>query len=181
VRGVLTSDLLMKNIYVYVAEEGYAARVQDTRSYDAIRSKKFVLFCDSYVNRYVFPVKTSCQDGHFHLCQTTITQGVTSTNTGEEIGTSQKTIRSSWQGMKLTNKIINVSWSRTSIIWKERLMLVQTRSSAHTAPSLRTLPSLLLCSDRIALSAPARLSKTLTYSQAQVLAGIVRLKRVLLV
>jgi len=37
VRGVLTSDLLMKNIYCYVAKEGYAARVQDTRSYDAIR------------------------------------------------------------------------------------------------------------------------------------------------
>jgi hypothetical protein len=37
VHGVLTSDLLMKNIYCYVAKEGYAARVQDTRSYDAIR------------------------------------------------------------------------------------------------------------------------------------------------
>lgn len=37
VHGVLTSDLLMKNIYCYIAKEGYAARVQDTRSYDAIR------------------------------------------------------------------------------------------------------------------------------------------------
>ena len=37
VHGVLTSDLLMKNIYCYVAKEGYAARVQDTRSYDAVR------------------------------------------------------------------------------------------------------------------------------------------------
>jgi translation initiation factor eIF-2B subunit epsilon len=37
VHGVLTSDLLMKNIYCYVAKDGYAARVQDTRSYDAIR------------------------------------------------------------------------------------------------------------------------------------------------
>lgn len=27
----------MKNIYCYIAKEGYAARVQDTRSYDAIR------------------------------------------------------------------------------------------------------------------------------------------------
>lgn len=35
--GVLTSDLLMKNIHCYIAKEGYAARVQDTRSYDAIR------------------------------------------------------------------------------------------------------------------------------------------------
>lgn len=38
VRGVLTSDLLMKNIHLYVAKDGYAARVQDTRSYDSIRS-----------------------------------------------------------------------------------------------------------------------------------------------
>jgi translation initiation factor eIF-2B subunit epsilon len=37
VHGVLTSDLLMKNIHCYIAKEGYAARVQDTRSYDAIR------------------------------------------------------------------------------------------------------------------------------------------------
>ncbi|KAI0035700.1 nucleotide-diphospho-sugar transferase [Vararia minispora EC-137] len=36
VHGVLTSDLLMKNIHCYVAREGYAARVQDTRSYDAV-------------------------------------------------------------------------------------------------------------------------------------------------
>ena len=36
VHGILTSDLLMKSIYCYVAKEGYAARVQDTRSYDAI-------------------------------------------------------------------------------------------------------------------------------------------------
>lgn len=27
----------MKNIHCYIAKEGYAARVQDTRSYDAIR------------------------------------------------------------------------------------------------------------------------------------------------
>lgn len=37
VYGVLTSDLLMKNIYCYVLKEGYAARVADTRSYDAVR------------------------------------------------------------------------------------------------------------------------------------------------
>ena len=48
VHGVLTSDLLMKNIYCYIAKEGYAARVQDTRSYDAIR---FVLtkFCNQLI------------------------------------------------------------------------------------------------------------------------------------
>lgn len=27
----------MKNIYCYVAKEGYAARVADTRSYDSVR------------------------------------------------------------------------------------------------------------------------------------------------
>ena len=37
VHGVLTSDLLQKNIHCYVAKEGYAARVRDTRSYDSIR------------------------------------------------------------------------------------------------------------------------------------------------
>lgn len=37
VHGVLTSDLLMKNIHCYVAKEGYAARVKDTRSYDSVR------------------------------------------------------------------------------------------------------------------------------------------------
>ena len=37
VHGVLTSDLLMKNIHCYVVQEGYAARVADTRSYDAVR------------------------------------------------------------------------------------------------------------------------------------------------
>ena len=37
VYGVLTSDLLMKNVYCYVAKDGYAARVADTRSYDAVR------------------------------------------------------------------------------------------------------------------------------------------------
>jgi translation initiation factor eIF-2B subunit epsilon len=37
VHGVLTSDLLMKNIHCFVLKDGYAARVKDTRSYDAIR------------------------------------------------------------------------------------------------------------------------------------------------
>ncbi|EJD53073.1 nucleotide-diphospho-sugar transferase [Auricularia subglabra TFB-10046 SS5] len=36
VRGVLTSDLLMKNIYCHVAREGYAARVKDTKTYAAV-------------------------------------------------------------------------------------------------------------------------------------------------
>jgi translation initiation factor eIF-2B subunit epsilon len=37
VHGVLTSDLLDKTIHCYVLQEGYAARVRDTRSYDSIR------------------------------------------------------------------------------------------------------------------------------------------------
>ncbi|KAH9180602.1 nucleotide-diphospho-sugar transferase [Lactarius sanguifluus] len=48
VHGVLTSDLLMKNIYCYVAKEGYAARVQDTRSYDAISK--------DILSRWTFPL-----------------------------------------------------------------------------------------------------------------------------
>ncbi|KAI0709378.1 nucleotide-diphospho-sugar transferase [Earliella scabrosa] len=36
VHGVLTSDLLMKKVHCYVAKDGYAARVADTRSYDAV-------------------------------------------------------------------------------------------------------------------------------------------------
>ncbi|EGN95405.1 hypothetical protein SERLA73DRAFT_186375 [Serpula lacrymans var. lacrymans S7.3] len=36
VHGVLTSDLLMKNIYCYIAKEGYAARVKDTKSYASV-------------------------------------------------------------------------------------------------------------------------------------------------
>ncbi|KAJ3516892.1 hypothetical protein NLJ89_g845 [Agrocybe chaxingu] len=48
VHGVLTSDLLMKNIYCYVAEEGYAARVQDTRSYESISK--------DILSRWTFPL-----------------------------------------------------------------------------------------------------------------------------
>ncbi|KAH8117331.1 nucleotide-diphospho-sugar transferase [Phellopilus nigrolimitatus] len=36
VHGVLTSDLLMKNIYCHVVTDGYAARVKDTKSYASI-------------------------------------------------------------------------------------------------------------------------------------------------
>ncbi|KAF8969966.1 nucleotide-diphospho-sugar transferase [Flammula alnicola] len=48
VHGILTSDILMKNIYCYVAEEGYAARVQDTRSYDSISK--------DILSRWTFPL-----------------------------------------------------------------------------------------------------------------------------
>ncbi|KAL5529232.1 hypothetical protein ACEPAG_5217 [Sanghuangporus baumii] len=36
VHGVLTSDLLMKNIYCHVISDGYAARVKDTKSYASV-------------------------------------------------------------------------------------------------------------------------------------------------
>ncbi|KZT11243.1 nucleotide-diphospho-sugar transferase [Laetiporus sulphureus 93-53] len=48
VYGVLTSDLLMKNIHCYVARDGYAARVADTRSYDAISK--------DILSRWTFPL-----------------------------------------------------------------------------------------------------------------------------
>ncbi|KAG1891245.1 nucleotide-diphospho-sugar transferase [Suillus subluteus] len=48
VHGVLTSDLLMKSIYCYIAKEGYAARVRDTRSYDSISK--------DILSRWTFPL-----------------------------------------------------------------------------------------------------------------------------
>ncbi|PFH50667.1 hypothetical protein AMATHDRAFT_47693 [Amanita thiersii Skay4041] len=48
VHGVLTSDLLMKNIYCYVAKEGYAARVKDTKSYDSVSK--------DILSRWTFPM-----------------------------------------------------------------------------------------------------------------------------
>lgn len=65
VHGVLTSDLLMKNIHCYVAKEGYAARVKDTRSYDSIRSVKHlpilaifltIYFSKDILSRWAFPL-----------------------------------------------------------------------------------------------------------------------------
>jgi len=66
VHGVLTSDLLMKTIYTYVAKDGYAARVQDTKSYDAIRSLdfpvlllsrlKFSALSKDILSRWTFPL-----------------------------------------------------------------------------------------------------------------------------
>lgn len=44
VHGVLTSDLLMKNIHCYVAKDGYAARVKDTRTYASVRYRHHRLF-----------------------------------------------------------------------------------------------------------------------------------------
>jgi len=56
----------MKNIYAYVAKDGYAARVQDTKSYDAVRFVGFLvlLFCrltrsalsKDILSRWTFPL-----------------------------------------------------------------------------------------------------------------------------
>ncbi|KAF8797938.1 nucleotide-diphospho-sugar transferase [Phlegmacium glaucopus] len=48
VHGILTSDILMKSIHCYVAKEGYAARVQDTRSYESISK--------DILSRWTFPL-----------------------------------------------------------------------------------------------------------------------------
>lgn len=48
VHGVLTSDLLMKDIYCYIIKEGYASRVSDTRSYDSVSK--------DILSRWTFPL-----------------------------------------------------------------------------------------------------------------------------
>ncbi|KAF8628435.1 hypothetical protein AX15_003954 [Amanita polypyramis BW_CC] len=48
VHGVLTSDLLMKNIYCYVVKDGYAARVKDTKSYESVSK--------DILSRWTFPL-----------------------------------------------------------------------------------------------------------------------------
>ncbi|KAG6850579.1 hypothetical protein H0H93_011247 [Arthromyces matolae] len=48
VHGVLTSDLLMKNIHCYVAKDGYAARVKDTKSYESVSK--------DILSRWTFPL-----------------------------------------------------------------------------------------------------------------------------
>ncbi|KAF8654077.1 hypothetical protein AX16_003610 [Volvariella volvacea WC 439] len=48
VHGILTSDLLIKNIHCYIAKEGYAARVKDTKSYDSVSK--------DILSRWAFPL-----------------------------------------------------------------------------------------------------------------------------
>jgi translation initiation factor eIF-2B subunit epsilon len=64
----------MKNIYCYIAKEGYAARVQDTRSYDAIRFA-LTTFLQS-ISRHCAArlAKTFSPGGHSRWCLTIITQ-----------------------------------------------------------------------------------------------------------
>jgi len=77
VHGVLTSDLLMKSIYCYVAKDGYAARVQDTKSYDAISK--------DILSRWTFPLVPD--DNH---------PGATPMNTNAETSIYQQTAPSSY-------------------------------------------------------------------------------------
>ncbi|TEB31258.1 nucleotide-diphospho-sugar transferase [Coprinellus micaceus] len=69
VHGVLTSDLLMKNIHIYVEKDGYAARVQDTKSYESVRF--------TFLSRWTFP-----------LVPTTTTQAANATSTPPARNTS---------------------------------------------------------------------------------------------
>lgn len=48
VHGVLTSDLLMKNIHLYFEKDGYAARVRDTKSYESVSK--------DILSRWTFPL-----------------------------------------------------------------------------------------------------------------------------
>ena len=96
--GVLTSDLLMKSIYCYVAKDGYAARVQDTKSYDAIRSVNSLSFISVLeANRYN-SAKISYQDGHSLSSQTITIQAATPMNTNAETSIYQRTVQSFYPG-----------------------------------------------------------------------------------
>ncbi|KAJ7940731.1 nucleotide-diphospho-sugar transferase [Mycena leptocephala] len=61
--GVLTSDLLMKNIHCYVAKDGYAARVKDTKSYESISK--------DILSRWTFPLVPDDNHPGGHLYQHT--------------------------------------------------------------------------------------------------------------
>jgi len=89
----------MKNIYTYVAKDGYAARVQDTRSYDAIRSVDSPAPPRSADSRTPLSAKTYCQDGRSLSSLITITQVRTCTNTGEETNIFLETTLLSYRGM----------------------------------------------------------------------------------
>jgi hypothetical protein len=56
----------MKNIHCYIAKEGYAARVQDTRSYDAIRFAIGSIVSTLVVIDTHVLARTFSPDGHSH-------------------------------------------------------------------------------------------------------------------
>lgn len=79
----------MKNIHVYVAKEGYAARVKDTRSYNSVRYNLFIHSTPSWPplpHPYPeidsgFIAKIFCRDGHFRWYpMTTIPVGMCMSN-----------------------------------------------------------------------------------------------------
>lgn len=88
----------MKSIHLYVAQEGYAARVSDTRSYESIR---LVLFASKLSPSVLTTslVRISCQGGPFRSFRMTIIRVATTTSTAEEIATLPKTVLLSWPGM----------------------------------------------------------------------------------
>lgn len=112
----------MKNIHVYIAEEGYAARVQDTRSYEAIRCVASIGSNSTYLFQLTYHLcsapssvffgllpppfavvaRTSYQDGPSHLYRMIITLEVTFMNTGEEIDTFPRITQLFWQGKGIT-------------------------------------------------------------------------------
>lgn len=88
----------MKSIHLYVAQEGYAARVSDTRSYESIR---LVLFASKLSPSALttFPARMFCRGGPFHSFRMTIIRVATTTSIAEEIVTLPKTVLLSWPGM----------------------------------------------------------------------------------
>lgn len=101
VYGILTSDLLIKNIHCYIAKEGYAARVADTRSYDAIRYMEiYLVSCDALT--FVLSARTSCRGGLSRWFLTTTTRAATHMSTSAGTSTLRKTTQSSCQGMCIT-------------------------------------------------------------------------------
>ena len=96
--GVLTSDILMKNIYCYIAKEGYAARVKDTKSYDSIRYDGFTNMSDVLNPKSSAVARISSHGGLFPSCQTTAIPADISTNIFEVTSTSRKTILSPFRG-----------------------------------------------------------------------------------
>jgi hypothetical protein len=86
--GVLTSDLLMKNIYCYVARDGYAARVKDTKSYDSVTYVSFLLLPTKLI--YCLAAETSYLAGHSLWYQMTTILAVISTSICVETSTLPK-------------------------------------------------------------------------------------------
>ena len=92
VHGILTSDLLMKNIYCYIAKDGYAARVKDTKSYDSIRFVLTFLWLSTLLIQW--SAKIYYLDGRFRSCQMTTTPVDTRMNIFVGTSTLRQMVRS---------------------------------------------------------------------------------------